>query len=79
MDILTRFSEQLLTFEFAKVNTEVFPRVALVLESVALANYHLQIAWGQLGVKENFNSVKIYPSEATMTIDLTRFLFRYAI
>jgi hypothetical protein len=38
MNILARFSEQLLTFEFAKVNTEVFPRVALVLESVALAN-----------------------------------------
>jgi hypothetical protein len=26
-----RFSEQLLTFEFARVNTEVFSRVGLVL------------------------------------------------
>jgi hypothetical protein len=46
MNILTRFSEQLLTFEFARVNTEVFSRVGLVLESVAQANNHLQIAWG---------------------------------
>jgi hypothetical protein len=54
-EILARFSEQLLTFELARVNTEVFSRVGLVLESVAVANNHLQIAWGQLGVKENFN------------------------
>jgi hypothetical protein len=40
MNILTRFSEQLLTFEFARVNTEVFFRVGLVLESVALAINH---------------------------------------
>jgi hypothetical protein len=46
MNILTRFSEQLLTFESARVNTEVFSKVELVLESVALANNHLQIAWG---------------------------------
>ena len=46
MNILTRLSEQLLTFEFAMVNTEVFPRVGLILEYVALANNHLQIAWG---------------------------------
>jgi hypothetical protein len=44
MNILTRFSEQLLTFEFARVNTEVFSTVGLVLEYVALANNHLQIA-----------------------------------
>ena len=46
MNILTRFLEQLLTFEFVMVNTEVFPRVGLILEYVALANNHLQIAWG---------------------------------
>ena len=46
MNILTRFSEQLLTFEFARVNTEVFSGDGLVLESVALANNHIQIAWG---------------------------------
>jgi hypothetical protein len=46
MNILTRLSEQLLTFEFAMMNTEVFCKVGLVLESVALANNHLQIACG---------------------------------
>jgi hypothetical protein len=46
MNILTRFSEQLLTFEFARLNTEVFFSVGLVLEYVALTNNHLQIAWG---------------------------------
>ena len=54
MNMLTRFSEQLLTFEFARMNTKVFCKVGLVLESVALANNHLQIACGQLDVKENF-------------------------
>ena len=58
MNMLTRFSEQLLTFEFARMNTKVFCKVGLVLESVALANNHLQIACGQLDVKENFKPGK---------------------
>jgi len=42
----TTVTKNALTFKFARVHTEVFSRLGLLLESVGLAKTHLQIASG---------------------------------